>query len=168
MQIQHARENRVESQQESFTISQVARLTGVNAKIIRYYEAVGLLPRPARFTNHYRRYSSADVNRLILLRRIRQLGIPLAQAQSLLRDISDARCIDVQQELLRLVQARLIALDREIAELHQAHEEMERYQNVLSRCHPDELEAFSTCVDMSCIAVGGENYQKGGEIGVCC
>lgn len=167
MQIQHARENRSESQQESFTISQVARLTGVSAKTIRYYEAVGLLPRPARFANHYRRYSPTDVNRLILLHRIRQLGIPLTQAKSLLRDASDARCIDVQQELLRLVHARLIALDREIAELHQAREEMERYQSVLSRCRADEREAFSTCVDMSCIAVGGENCQKGGEC-ICC
>jgi hypothetical protein len=48
MQTQHTLEVRNESQVESFTISQVAHLTGVNAKAIRYYESTGLLPRPAR------------------------------------------------------------------------------------------------------------------------
>ena len=164
MQIRQTLETQNENQQEGFTISHVARITGVNAKTIRYYETVGLLPHPARFANHYRRYNLTDVNRLILLRRIRQLGVPLAHAKSLLRDVSDARCIDVQQELLHLVNARLITLDREIAELHQMREEMECYQNILSLCHPDEREVFSNCVDMSCIAVEGEKHQKGAQV----
>ncbi len=33
-------------------ISQVSHLTGVNAKAIRYYESIGLLPRPRRGENH--------------------------------------------------------------------------------------------------------------------
>ena len=77
-------------QQESFTISRVAHLTGQSAKAIRYYESIGLLPPPAREPNHYRRYSITDVNRLILLRRIRSLGVPLAQARSLLRGATEA------------------------------------------------------------------------------
>src|SRR5712692_7193689 len=88
---------------ESFTISQVASLTGINAKAIRYYESIGLLPSPLRAANQYRRYSMADVNRLNLLRRIRLLGVPLSAAKSLLVGATDARCIDVQQELLTLV-----------------------------------------------------------------
>ena len=138
------------------TISQVARMTGVNAKAIRYYESIGLLPPPLRGANHYRRYSMADINRLILLRRIRCLGVPLAEAQSLLIGVSDARCFDVQQELLQLVNVRLGELDREIAELHLLRDEMEQYQQKLASCHPDESEPFRTCVDMSCIAVSEE------------
>src|SRR5712691_1308403 len=102
---------------QDFTIGQVANLTGVNAKAIRYYESVGLLPRPSRTSNRYRCYTVADVNRLILLRRIRLLGVPLSSARSLLVGTSAARCIDVQQELLELVDERLTALDREIAAL---------------------------------------------------
>ncbi len=141
------------SQSESFTISQVARLTGLNAKAIRYYESIGLLPSPSRTANRYRRYGMEDVNRLILLRRIRCLRVPLAQAKSLLMGVSDARCIDVQQELLQLVNARLVALDQEIKELHQLRDDMKSYQRTLADCHPDEYESFRTCVDMSCIAV---------------
>src|SRR5579885_2290601 len=99
MQTQQILEIRTMSQEKGFTISQVAHLTGVKAKAIRYYESVGLLPRPARFANRYRRYGQADVNRLLLLRCIRSLGIPLAQAKQLLMEVSDPRCIDVHQEL---------------------------------------------------------------------
>jgi DNA-binding transcriptional MerR regulator len=141
---------------ERFTISQVAHLTGVHAKAIRYYESVGLLPPPLRGANHYRQYSMAEVNRLILLRRIRYLGVPLVDAKALLSGATDSRCVDVQQELLHLVNARLVALDQEIAELQHLRDEMEVYQQKLTHCHPDEREPFRTCVDLSCIAVSDE------------
>ena len=138
---------------ESFTISQVAHLTGINAKAIRYYESIGLLPSPPRAANHYRRYSMADVNRLNLLRRIRLLGVPLSAAKSLLRGATDARCLDVQQELLALVHERLKVIDQEIAELQQLRVEVESYEDKLATCQPDEQEPFRTCSDMSCIAI---------------
>lgn len=77
MQTQSFLKKQNNKQNESFTISQVARMTGINAKAIRYYEGIGLLPSPSRSANQYRRYSMADMNRLILLRRIRYLGVPL-------------------------------------------------------------------------------------------
>ena len=144
------------SQPESFTISQVARLTGINAKAIRYYESIGLLPRPTREPNQYRRYSLADVNRLVLLRRIRYLGVPLTEAKSLLQGATDAPRAQVQQDLLHLVQLRLAALDWEIAELHLLRLDLERYQQKLASCHPDEAEPFCGSRDLSCIAVGDE------------
>jgi DNA-binding transcriptional MerR regulator len=122
------------------------------AKAIRYYEGIGLLPSPPRAANHYRRYSMADVNRLNLLRRIRLLGVPLSAAKSLLVGATDARCIDVQQELLTLVQERLKTIDQEIAELQQLRAEVENYQHDLANCQPNEQEPFRTCRDMSCIA----------------
>ena len=72
--------------------------------------------------------SLSDVNRFILLRRIRYLGVPLSTAKSLLMGASDARCVDIQNELLQLVIVRLGELDREIAELHLLRDEMEQYQ----------------------------------------
>lgn len=141
---------------ESFSISQVAHLTGVSAKAIRYYENIGLLPRPPRGANQYRRYNMADVNRLNLLRRIRLLGVPLSAAKTLLVGATDARCLDVQQELLTLVGERLLALDEEIAALQLLRTEVEGYQHALADCQPDEHEPFRTCRDLSCIAVSSE------------
>lgn len=145
---------------ERLTIGQLARLTGIKAKAIRYYESIGLLPRPERNSNGYRRYTQTDVNRLTLLRRLRLLGVPLPALKSLLAGASDARCVEVQQELLTLVNARLSALDQEIAELHQLRTHVERYQHQLADCHPNEHEPFRACIDMSCLALSGEALKE--------
>ncbi|MEO7001390.1 MAG: MerR family transcriptional regulator, partial [Ktedonobacterales bacterium] len=124
-----ARMNRpVAAEDAQFTIGQIARLTGVHAKTIRYYESVGLLPTPARSENHYRRYTRADVNRLTLLQRIRSLGAPLPAARSLLAVTDTARCATVREELLALVDERLHDLDRQMAALRKQRAEVERYQ----------------------------------------
>jgi DNA-binding transcriptional MerR regulator len=145
---------------EPLTIGQLARLTGIHAKAIRYYESIGVLPRPERQSNGYRRYGQADVNRLILLRRLRLLGVPLTALTPLLVDASDARCVEVQHDLLDLVTFRLEALDQQIAELHLLRDQVERYQHQLTDCHPDERESFRVCRDMSCLALPGEMAQE--------
>ncbi len=137
--------------QEGLTISQVARLTGIRAKAIRYYESIGLLPRPQRGSNGYRRYSMAEVNLLSLLRSIRALGIPLSSARPLLSQATSARCYDVQQQLLALVKVRLITLDQEIAELQRFRGELESYEHALESCPPERDALFRACVDLCCI-----------------
>ena len=102
---------------EEVTIGELARITGFNAKAIRYYEQIGVLPPSSRGENGYRQYSQADINRLNLLRRLRLLGISLEEAKTLLSATLDAPCYEVQHDLLHLVNARLSALDQEIAEL---------------------------------------------------
>ena len=136
------------------TIGQVARRTGLRAKTIRYYEEIGLLPRPPRGANGYRRYSAADVNRIILLQGIRCLRVPLSAARPLLLGVADTRCAEVQEDLLRLVHQRLQALEREIAELHRLRAEVEGYQRTLDACPPDATEqTFGACTDICCSAL---------------
>ena len=140
------------------TIGQVSQRTGIPAKTIRYYESAGLLPRPTRSQNHYRRYSQADVNRLLLLRRIKLLGAPLAEAKALLASATDARCVDAQEALLTLVDDRLTALDQQIAELLALRTEIHDYRHALESCHADETTTFSDCADMRCIGVSLEDF----------
>ncbi len=141
-----------ETGETTLTIGQIARRTGIAAKTIRYYEEIGLLPQAQRGPNSYRRYGPADINRLLLLRRIRLLGLPLSLAKPLLIGASDARCGDVQRQLLSLVEQRLRAIDQEIAELHALRETVAGYQRALAACPPADDAAFSTCPDMRCIA----------------
>ncbi|HET9112116.1 MAG TPA: MerR family transcriptional regulator [Ktedonobacterales bacterium] len=144
------------------TIGQVSQRTGIPAKTIRYYESVGLLPRPARSENHYRRYSHADVNRLLLLRRIKLLGAPLVEAKQLLASATDARCADAQEALLTLVDERLVALDQQIVELLALRTEIHDYRRMLESCQTDETTAFSECGDMRCIGAlpEGDNHDE--------
>lgn len=152
---------------EQLSIGQLARLTRVSAKAIRYYESVGLLPQPQRRENGYRSYSQVDVNRLILLRRMRLLGVSFAATRSLLVEADDVRCAEVQQEVLSLVRDRLIALDQEIVELHLLRDQVEHYQEQLSACHPDTQTPFRDCYDLSCLAFSAETMQEEEEHHAC-
>lgn len=137
---------------QEVTIGELARLTGLNAKAIRYYEQIGVLPPSRRGENGYRLYSQADLNRLNLLRRLRLLGISLAEAKKLLGATLDAPCYEVQHELMDLVNARLTALDQEIAELHHLREEVVRCQQQLVSGAVKKDEPFTVCYDQACPA----------------
>ncbi len=137
---------------EGVLIGELAHLTGFNAKAIRYYESIGVLPDSPRSSNGYRRYSQADVNRLNLLRRLRLLGISLAEAKGLLTETIDAACRDVQQDLLQLVNARLMTLDQEMAELQRLRAELEGCKEQLSNHTVGKDEAFMLCYDQQCPA----------------
>jgi DNA-binding transcriptional MerR regulator len=142
---------RHEQTTDDLTIGRLAALSGVSAKAIRYYEEIGLLPPPPRGANRYRRYGPADVNRVRLLRRLRLLGAPLSLARPLLVGADDARCADVQMEVLSLVRERLRAIDQDIAELGQLRAQIEGYQRSLAACPVDAGVSFRDCQDISCI-----------------
>jgi MerR family mercuric resistance operon transcriptional regulator len=67
-------------------IGELSRRTRSNIETIRYYERIGLLPKPRREKGgRFRRYDGDDVARLRFIRRARQLGFTLDEVRALLR-----------------------------------------------------------------------------------
>lgn len=96
-------------------IHELTHLTGVPAKTIRYYESIGLVPRPTRAENNYRQYTPADVERLRFIASARSLGFSLDDISEILtaRDNGIAPC----QRVLDTIAQRLNEIDRRIADL---------------------------------------------------
>ncbi len=70
-------------------IGEVAKLSGTTIKAIRFYEARGLLPRPARSPSGYRLYADRDLKRLAFIRRAKLLGLPLAKIRDLVIHLAE-------------------------------------------------------------------------------
>lgn len=71
-------------QAKAIRIGELSRRTGCNIETIRYYERIGLLPRPDRRGN-YRQYGTADLSSLTFIRRARDLGFSLDEIRALIR-----------------------------------------------------------------------------------
>lgn len=65
-------------------IGKLAKASGVNAKLIRYYESIDLLPPAGRTEAGYRQYSHQDIERLRFIRRARALGFGMPEIRQLL------------------------------------------------------------------------------------
>lgn len=83
--------------QSTFAIGDLSRRTGVNIETIRYYERVGLMPRPKRTAGGQRTYDESDARTLGFIRKARELGFHIDDTRALLmrRGSGDA-CTDVK------------------------------------------------------------------------
>jgi DNA-binding transcriptional MerR regulator len=68
----------------ALAIGNLARLTGVKVPTIRYYESVGLLPKPPRTESNRRQYDESAANRLKFIRHARELGFEVDGIRELL------------------------------------------------------------------------------------
>lgn len=69
---------------QEYTISKLSKESGVNLETIRYYEKIGLLPKPPRTASGYRRYDESAIKRLRFIRRGRELGFSINEIKTLL------------------------------------------------------------------------------------
>lgn len=64
-------------------IGELAEAAEVVAKTIRYYEDIGLLPRPGRTEGGFRRYGPEVVDLLLLIRKAQAPGLSLSEIREL-------------------------------------------------------------------------------------
>ena len=106
-------------------IGDIARSSGVQIETIRYYERIGVVPKPGRTKGGHRLYSAEQLNRLVFIRRSRELGFSLAEVRTLLDliDGGEMTCEEVHgitmQHLANVRQklADLRRLERALKEL---------------------------------------------------
>jgi len=119
-------------QQGYVNISEAAHATGVSAKMIRHYEAIGLTPPAQRTLADYRVYSETDLHRLRFIRRARNLGFPIKQIETLL-DLWNNR-ERASADVKRLAMARATELSERINEMQAMQRAL---KELAEQCHGD-------------------------------
>jgi DNA-binding transcriptional MerR regulator len=113
------------------TIGHLAKLVGIPAKTIRFYEEAGLLRPPERTESGYRLYGPDDVRRVQLIKQAKLLGLTLGEIKDLLDQTFDQSCQDLQSKLLQLIPMQLAEMERRIAELEASRGQLEALQEHL-------------------------------------
>jgi DNA-binding transcriptional MerR regulator len=87
----------------TWSTRELAELAGTTLKTVRYYHRIGLLDEPERGTNGYKRYRVKDLIRLLRIRRLADLGVPLSDIPAM--EESDEHA----EKTLRALDAELTA-----------------------------------------------------------
>ena len=99
------------------TIARLAAIAGVGVETIRYYQRRGLMTEPPR-AGSIRRYGPGDIQRLQFIRQAQAAGFTLEEIGELLElDATDDR-----PRARAMAQARVRALDEQIAKLRRARD----------------------------------------------
>lgn len=122
---------------ESLDIAQVARLTGLTSRALRFYEARGLVT-PLRSGSGRRHYGPAELEQLHQIVAMKRAGLTLAQIEKL----SAGRTID----LAELIAAQLHSLDERRRELDAARSLLTSIQSRLDRSEPIDVATFCSLI----------------------
>ena len=118
---------------EMHNIGQTAKASGVSAKMIRHYEAIGLIGAAVRTDAGYRVYSERDVQVLQFIHRSRELGFSLEQIRTLLALWQDKQ--RASKDVRAMAKQHIAELDRKIADLQAMRRTLE---TLATKCHGDE------------------------------
>ena len=104
------------------TIGALSEQTDVHIETIRYYERIGILPKPFRSGGGHRLYAEQSQQRLLFVRRARELGFSLHEVRELLRVTGRrGQCAEVKS-----------ITERHIADIRRKIGELKRLERVLS------------------------------------
>jgi Cu(I)-responsive transcriptional regulator len=136
-------------------IGQASKLSGVSAKMIRYYEQIGLIPQAVRSDAGYRHYSLPEVHSLRFIRRARDLGSSVEQISALLvlwRD-RDRASADVKAMAL----SHAAGLKAKIAELQAMAQTLE---HLADHCHGNHRPDCPILTDLAAPAAAAEQWSQ--------
>ena len=114
-------------------IGRASRESGVSVKMIRHYEAIGLLKNVARTFANYRVYSGKDVHTLRFIKRARTLGFPVDDIRELLSLWQNKSRSSASVK--KIAAGHMDDLKRRIAEMQSM---LTTLQHLTHHCHGDQ------------------------------
>lgn len=114
-------------------IGDLARETGVSVRMLRYYEAEGLLS-PARRDSGYRDYGSPDVDIVERIKLLNAAGLTLPIIRNLMPCLrNDRSAFEPCDELQFVLRAQIGAVDAKIGKLMGSRDMLTRFYENLER-----------------------------------
>ncbi|GAA4190889.1 MerR family transcriptional regulator [Gryllotalpicola kribbensis] len=103
----------------TWSTREIAQLAGTTLRTVRHYHEIGLLPEPERMSNGYKSYRTDHLVRLLEIRRLARIGLPLSTIATVVQgagDLDSSTLDAVEADLAATIQ-QLQQAQKEIAQL---------------------------------------------------
>lgn len=145
-----------------WSIGPLSEATGCNIETIRYYEKIELLPEPPRTNGGHRLYKPVHKERILFIRRARDLGFSIEEVRELiaLSDNESRSC----GEALEMVQCHLDSVREKQARLQLAESALVKMAESCRSCCSGAMAPDCTIVK----ALAGDSQDMLGDVADCC
>jgi DNA-binding transcriptional MerR regulator len=132
---------------ESMKIGELAKISGVTTRTIRYYEELGLITPKEYSEGGLRLYSGLDILRLKIINNLKELNFSLDKIKSILMTKSEPENLKIQKENeLKSIEEQFQEASKKIGSYHEIEEEIALSLNVFKCCLDcDKKPSFFNC-----------------------
>ncbi len=125
-------------------IGELSKRTNVPIKTIRYYENFGLLGKPKRSESDYRVYNQRDVDKLLFIKKAKDLGLKLLEIKQIIRGAQRGLrpCCCLVRDLFT---KKIKEYEDKIAELHRTKKRLEKKLNIWVKPKQAKKMKYSVC-----------------------
>lgn len=113
---------------DKYNVGQVAEVTGVPAKTIRFYEEKGIVSKAKRSENGYRYFTDENLEEIRVIKNARDLGLSLVEIKRLMLGCKDGRCCHTEEENKELIDNHIKMLTERIRQMEELKRRMVRLQ----------------------------------------
>ncbi len=114
-------------------IGDAAKISGVNAKLIRHYESIGVIPKATRTESGYRSYSETDIHILSFVKRSRNLGFSMKEIKKLVSLWKNKS--RTSSEVKSMATKHIDEMEKKISELQSV---VKTLKHLSKNCHGDD------------------------------
>ena len=126
---------------QEFTAGKLARKANLNIETLRYYENIGLMPKPKRMDSGYRIYNEDDLKKLLFIKNSKMLGFTLKEIKELLfLKVDDERkCNDVRI----IAEKKIKEIELKVKEMNKIKKALKQLAQKCSKTSSDECPILS-------------------------
>jgi MerR family copper efflux transcriptional regulator len=113
---------------DKYSIGQVAKITGMSAKTLRFYEEKGVIESALREENGYRYFTEKGLEEIKMIKYARDLGLPLAEIKKLMIGCTGGDCKHTKEYNKKIIDDYVDLLTERIKQMEILKSKMEKIQ----------------------------------------
>ncbi len=109
---------------KKYSIGEVARLSGVDSKTLRFYEEKGVIKAAERKENGYRYFTEENLEEIKVIKDARELGLGLPEIKELMIGCSDGNCKHTAERNQKIIDDYVEKLTERIEQMEKLKKRM--------------------------------------------